>query len=81
MGSQMLARLTHRLPWLGMVVVRLGCQGRDEHLAFGAQVQALARAMECFGHHSHEHHPLHPAEKACSFLLKKSILEMRQNCD
>ena len=77
----MLARLTHRLPWFGMVVVRLGCYGRDERLAFGAQLQALAPAMECFRRHSHKHLPLHRAELAFSFLLKKSILEMRQKCE
>ena len=71
----------HRLPWLGMVVVRLGCHGRDERLAFGAQLQALAPAMECFRRHSHKHLPLHRAEMAFSFLLKKSILEMRQKCE
>jgi hypothetical protein len=64
-----------------MVVVRLGCHGRDERLAFGAQLQALAPAMECFRRHSHKHLPLNCAEIACSFHLKKSILEMRQKCE
>jgi hypothetical protein len=77
----MLARLTHRLPYLGMVVVRLGCHGRDERLSLGAQLHALAPAMECFRRHSHLQLPSHRAEMACSFLLKKSILEMRQKCD
>ena len=77
----MLARLTHRLPWLGMVVARLGCHARDERLALGAQLQALTPAMEYFRRHSHEHLPLHRAEMAGSFLLKKSIPKMRQKCD
>jgi hypothetical protein len=64
-----------------MVVVRLGCHGRDEHLGFGTQRQVLAPVMECFGRHSHEHLPLNRAEIAFSFLLKKSIPEMRQKCE
>jgi hypothetical protein len=61
-----------------MGVVRLG---RDEHLGFGTQRQVLAPVMECFGRHSHEHLPLHRAEIAFSFLLKKSIPEMRLKCE
>jgi hypothetical protein len=64
-----------------MVVVRLGCHGRDEHLGFGTQRQVLAPVMECFGRHSHEHLPFNRAEIAFSFLLKKSIPEMRQKCE
>lgn len=34
-SSQGPARLTHRLPWLGVLVVRLGCQGNLTLSPFG----------------------------------------------